>query len=185
MNILIYGAGVLGSRYGAALSKTANKVTILARGERAAFLRKNGIVLEEVSTGTQNITPVYVTEELKPEDEYDLVIVLMRSNQAEAILPILEANKNIPVYLFLGNNVTRTENYIKALGHERVLTVLPVQREPARDRSFTILTAAKKTRELLMLVNWMAASRPAWSRFKMLSAKPSSHWKSRPRWTPG
>ena len=122
MNILIYGAGVLGSRYAASLTQTGNQVTLLARGKRAEQLREYGIVLQEAESGKQNITPVNICEELKPDDEYDLVIILMRANQAEEILPVLAKNKNIPAFLFLGNNAGGFEKHIKALGKQRVLS---------------------------------------------------------------
>jgi 2-dehydropantoate 2-reductase len=51
MKILVYGAGVLGSLYGARLKQSGQDVTILARGQRLAEIRTHGIVLENGTTG--------------------------------------------------------------------------------------------------------------------------------------
>lgn len=46
LNVLVYGAGVLGSLYAARLQQSGCNVSILARGQRLAELREHGIVLE-------------------------------------------------------------------------------------------------------------------------------------------
>jgi 2-dehydropantoate 2-reductase len=51
MNILVYGAGVIGSVYAARLQEAGYNVSLLARGQRAASLRTQGILLEDASTG--------------------------------------------------------------------------------------------------------------------------------------
>lgn len=50
MNILMYGAGVLGSLYAARLQEADQHVSLLARGQRFQDLRDHGIVLEDVLT---------------------------------------------------------------------------------------------------------------------------------------
>ncbi len=82
MKILVYGAGVLGSLYAARLADSENDVTILARAQRLVDIRSNGIVLEDVATKRQTTTHVNVVEQLTPQDAYELIIVLMRKNQA-------------------------------------------------------------------------------------------------------
>ncbi len=122
MKILIYGAGVLGSLYAARLQEAGNDVSLLARGQRLADLRAHGLVLENALTHEQTTAQVNVVERLAPGDAYDLVIVLMRKNQVAAILPELAANSHTPNVLFMGNNVAGPEEYIRALGRERVLS---------------------------------------------------------------
>jgi len=46
-NILIYGAGVIGSIFAAKLSLSENDVTVLARGNRLTELQANGVSREE------------------------------------------------------------------------------------------------------------------------------------------
>lgn len=121
MNILVYGAGVLGSLYGARFQESGQNVSLLARGQRLKDIREHGIVLEDVLTGQTTTTHVKVVEQLGPEDRYDLAVVVMGKHQVAAILPLLSANKQIPSVLFLHNNAAGPQAMIEALGHERVL----------------------------------------------------------------
>src|SRR5882724_8027928 len=97
MNILVYGAGVIGSVYAARLQEAGYTVSLLARGERAVALRAQGIVLENASTGQRTTTRVSLVEHLAPTDSYDVVIVAVRLNQLASILPDLAANHQIPI----------------------------------------------------------------------------------------
>ena len=51
MNILVYGAGVLGSLYAARLQEAGQHVSLLARGQRLQDIREHSIVLTDVLTG--------------------------------------------------------------------------------------------------------------------------------------
>ena len=123
--ILVYGAGPLGSLFAARLQEGGNEVSLLARGQRLADLREHGIVLVDVQTKQQTVTRVTVVEELKPEDAYDLVLVIMRKNHALEILPVLAANQRTPNVLFLTNNAAGPGELVEALGQERVLIGFP------------------------------------------------------------
>ncbi len=121
MNILVYGAGVLGSLYAARLQEAGQHVSLLARGQRLQDTREHGIVLEDVLTGQTTTTHVKVVEQLGPDDRYDLAVVVMGKHQVPAIFPRLAANKQIPSVLFLHNNAAGPQAMIEALGRERVL----------------------------------------------------------------
>ncbi len=125
MKILVYGAGVLGSVYAARLHASGEDVSILARGQRLADLREQGIVLEDATTGKRTIAQVPVVEELAPDDAYDWVLVVMRKSQVSAILPSLAANTATPNVLFLMNNAAGPAEMIQALGYDRVLLGFP------------------------------------------------------------
>ena len=125
VRILVYGAGPLGSLFAARLQEGSNAVSILARGQRLADLREHGIVLEHVMTKERTVTRVNVVEKLAPDDAYDLVLVIMRKNYALKILPVLAANEHTPNVLFLGNNAAGPDEYVAALGQERVLVGFP------------------------------------------------------------
>jgi ketopantoate reductase len=103
MNILVYGAGVLGSLYAARLHEAGQHVSLLARGHRLQDTREHGIVIADVLTGRITTTHVEVVEQLGPEDHYDLAIVVMGKQHVVAILPQLAANKRIPSVMFLHN----------------------------------------------------------------------------------
>ncbi len=125
MKILIYGAGPLGSLFAARLQEGGNDVSLLARGQRLDDLREHGVVLVDVQTKEQTVTRVKVVEELKPDDAYDLVLVIMRKNHALQILPVLAANRYTPNVLFLCNNAAGPAAFVEALGKERVLIGFP------------------------------------------------------------
>lgn len=126
MNILVYGAGPLGSLFAARLHQAGHAVSILAHGQRLAELREYGIVLEDVKTDQQTSARVNVVEQLAPDDAYDLVLVIMRKNKVSEILPALAANQRTPDVLFLMNNAAGPQELVEALGKERVLLGFPM-----------------------------------------------------------
>ena len=103
MRILVYGAGVQGSIYGALLAKSGHEVTFLARGLRAAQLA-DGLTLRGVfgDSDVEIARPVLATR-LNPEDHYDICLVTVRRDQIDAILPSLAASA-IPVIAFMHNH---------------------------------------------------------------------------------
>ena len=125
MRILIYGAGVLGSVYGAHLREGGHDVTVLARGQRLDDIRKHGIVLEELHRKQRKESTVHVVKCLEPEDQYDLVLVLVRKSQVAGVLRALAANERTPNVVFLMNNAAGPDEFVKALGHKRVLMGFP------------------------------------------------------------
>lgn len=121
MNILVYGAGPLGSVFAAKLSRGGHTVSIVARGRRLSELREHGIVLEDFQTQQRTVTHVQVVDQLTPEDDYDLILVIMRKNHALSILPDLAANTKTPTVLFLMNNAAGPGRLVEALGADRVM----------------------------------------------------------------
>lgn len=124
-DILVYGAGPLGSLFAARLHEVGHNVSLLARGQRLKDLREYGIVLLDARTNELTKTHVNVVESLDPDDAYDLVLVVMRKNKALDILPILESNRHTPNILFLMNNAAGPDDLVKSLGKERVMIGFP------------------------------------------------------------
>ena len=124
MDILVYGAGVIGSVYAARLQEAGHNVSLLARGQRAISLRTHGIQLEDASTGRRTTTQVSVVEHLAPTDSYDVVLVTVRLDQLDSILPILAANHEIPTLLFLLNNPAGMRQF-EQLDPQRVVPGFP------------------------------------------------------------
>jgi 2-dehydropantoate 2-reductase len=114
MKILIYGAGVIGRIYASRLYGSGCDTTVLARGSRYEDLKKNGIVLHDSLTGEQSINHIPLTQQLRPDDFYDLVIVTVRADQFAAILPVLKENTGCPLIMLMFND---TGN-IKFIGEE-------------------------------------------------------------------
>ena len=121
MEILVYGAGVVGSQYAARLRQAGHMVSLLARGLRAVELREHGIVLEAANTGRTETVHVSVKETLEEDDRFELVIIALRKNQIADALPVLAANRQTPNLLFLGNNPIGLTEIVNAVGRERVL----------------------------------------------------------------
>lgn len=141
MKILIYGAGPLGSLYAARLIEAEHDVSILARGRRLADLREHGIIIENPVTGEKEITPVNTVEALEPEDDYDLVMVVMRKNHAVDILSNLAANEKVPTFLFMMNDVAGPQPLVKALGVSRVMRGFPLPGGTREDPVVKIIPA--------------------------------------------
>jgi 2-dehydropantoate 2-reductase len=121
MKILVYGAGVLGSLYAARLKESGHDVTVLARGRRFDEIRAQGIVLEHALNGKRTTTAVAVTAELKADDGYDLILVVMRQNQIAEILPKLAANKKSALMVFMVCNPLGYAKWLEAVGRDRLL----------------------------------------------------------------
>lgn len=125
MKILFFGAGPLGSVYAHLLHEKGGDVTVLARGERYDWIKENGLVLLNELTGQKDSSRVNVVNELKPEDEYDLVIVLIRKNKLLPVFEILAASPGVKNVLFMGNNALGFDEYVKRLPVEKVLFGFP------------------------------------------------------------
>ena len=125
MRILFFGSGPLGSVYAHLLHENGRDVTVLARGERHDWLEQNGLVLLNELTGQESSSRVNVVNELKPEDEYDLVIVLIRKNKLLPVFEILAASPGVKNILFMGNNALGFDEYLKHLPVEKVLFGFP------------------------------------------------------------
>jgi 2-dehydropantoate 2-reductase len=124
MNILVYGAGVIGSIYAARLQEAGHNVSLLARGQRAASLREHGIQLEDKLTRQRTITRVSIVEQLTPTDIYDVVIVTVRLDQLHSVLPALAANQQIPTLLFMLNNPAGMRTF-EQLDPQRIVPGFP------------------------------------------------------------
>ena len=125
MRTLFFGAGPLGSVYAHLLHEKGGDVTVLARGERYDWLKENGLVLLNEITEQKDSSRVNVVNELKPEDEYDLVIVLIRKNKLLPVFEILAASPGVKNVLFMGNNALGFDEYVKRLPVEKVLFGFP------------------------------------------------------------
>jgi 2-dehydropantoate 2-reductase len=125
VRILVYGAGVIGTLYSARLHDGGHNVTILARGERLADIRRYGLSLVNFTNGDRSVARVNTTERLGPDDQYDVVIVMVRRDQLASVMPELMANRNVPTMLFMLNNPVGWDKAVRALGQDRVLLGFP------------------------------------------------------------
>ena len=119
MKILMFGAGVLGCNLARNLFRAGKDVTLLARGSWADEIRQNGLRIKDKFSPRLSVSRIPVVTELKPEDQYDVIFVVVRYTQIDSILDALRANgtKNI---VFVGNNV-RAEALAASLPEKNVL----------------------------------------------------------------
>lgn len=125
MRTLFFGAGPIGSVYAHLLYQASADVTVLARGERYDWLKENGLVLKDEIAGQQHSSRVKVVNQLKPDDEYDLVVVAIRKNKLLPVFEILAANPKIKNVLFMGNNALGFDEYKKHLPVKKLVMGFP------------------------------------------------------------
>jgi hypothetical protein len=125
VKILVYGAGVIGTLYAARLQEGGHRVTVVARGERLADIRRYGLALEDIVGHGRSTTKVETTERLGPNDQYDIALIAVRRDQVASVVPELTANHRIPTLIFMLNNPTGSSDLAQALGRDRVLLGFP------------------------------------------------------------
>ena len=105
MRILIYGAGVLGLNLAADLYASGRDVTVLARGEWSDLLEQNGLMIAPLFSVRRKKYRIPVIRELKKDDLYDVIFVVMRCTQLQNVIPVLADNDSKSV-VFVGNNLS-------------------------------------------------------------------------------
>lgn len=108
MKILVFGAGVLGCNLANNLFHAGKDVTLLARGAWAKEIQENGLRIKNIFSPWATVSHIPVVTELRAEDSYDVIFVVVRYTQLESVLDTLRASsaKNI---VFVGNNVCAEE----------------------------------------------------------------------------
>lgn len=108
MRILVFGAGVLGCNLANNLFRAGKDITLLARGNWAEEIRRNGLrIKNKLAFGTA-VSRIAVVTELAPNDTYDMIFVAVRYTQIGSIIDMLRANRTENI-VFIGNNVRAEE----------------------------------------------------------------------------
>ena len=119
MKILVYGAGVLGCNLARNLFRAGKDVTLLARGNWAEEIRKNGLRIKDKFSPRTSVSRIPVVTELAPDDRYDVIFVVLRYTQLDSALDTLRTNRTKNI-VFVGNNV-QTRALAAALPEKNVL----------------------------------------------------------------
>ena len=104
MKILVFGAGVLGCNLARNLFRAGKEVTLLARGNWAEELQKNGLRIKDKFSPRVSVSRIPIVTELGPDDRYDVIFAVLRYTQIGSILDALRANRTKNI-VFVGNNV--------------------------------------------------------------------------------
>ncbi len=125
MKILVYGAGVIGCTYAVRFYQYGFDVTLLARGKRYEDLLQNGITIKNILTGTQSSSRIALTPQLEPTDFYDLIIVTVRLDQLNTVIPVLKQNTESPLILFMLNNPDNIGQMVNELRQKHIVLGFP------------------------------------------------------------
>jgi 2-dehydropantoate 2-reductase len=117
MKIVILGAGALGTVLGAHLARAGEDVTLLARGQRAAYVQEHGATI----TGLVDFTvPVRVVTDPSQLHDADALIVTVKTyDMASALASV--THLDVGSVLSIQNGVLKNEQLAQTFGWEKVL----------------------------------------------------------------
>ena len=102
MKVLIVGAGVIGTVYGAHLAAAGKQVSVLSHGRRTDEVASGGLCARDVIGGGR----VGAEAEVVPDagGDYDVVLVAVRRDQLASACTGLAVPAGKPAVVFFGNN---------------------------------------------------------------------------------
>jgi 2-dehydropantoate 2-reductase len=117
MKIVILGAGAVGTVLGAHLARAGEEVTLLARGQRAAYLQAHGAAL----TGLVEFTvPITVVKDPQQIHDADVLIVTVKTYDMASALQSIK-HLQVESALSLQNGVRKNEQLAQTFGWDKVL----------------------------------------------------------------
>ena len=122
MRILIFGAGVIGSLYGALLAEAGYDVSVYARGRRLESLTQDGLLYR--SKGKIRKAPIKVLSKIQPGDRYDLIFLTVRENQLHMALEELRQNCS-PTIVTMVNSLETYDQWEEICGEGRIIPAFP------------------------------------------------------------
>ena len=135
MKILVYGAGAVGGYLGGRLSQHGHDVTLITREVTADFINQFGLeITEDEETVTAHPKAVLsVAQAFADKQEYDLIIMSMKSYDLEAALDPLVAFCPDPKLIISTQNGIDVERPLtEQFGEEKVISgsvTTPIRRE--------------------------------------------------------
>ena len=117
MKIVILGAGALGTVLGAHLARAGEDVTLIARGQRAAYLQKHGATI----TGLVDFTvPVPVVTDPSQLHDADVLIVTVKTYDMASALQSVK-HLDVASVASIQNGVLKNEQLAQTFGSDKVL----------------------------------------------------------------
>ena len=117
MRIVILGAGALGSVIGGHLARAGEDVVLIARGERAKFIREHGIIVTSQADFT---VPVNVAARPNEVEKADVLLVAVKTyDMGEALKSV--SHLKVGSLLSVQNGVLKNEQLAQYFGQEKTL----------------------------------------------------------------
>jgi 2-dehydropantoate 2-reductase len=102
VKVLIVGAGVIGTVYGAHLAVAGNTVSVLSHGSRTGEVAAGGLSARDVLSGDVACAETAVVPDAS--GDYDVVLVAVRRDQLASACAGLTGLAGQPAIVFFGNN---------------------------------------------------------------------------------
>jgi len=119
--------------YANLLYQSSEDVTILARRDQYHWLRESGLVLLNQIAGERESCPINAVRELKWDDYYNLVVVLVRKNKLAPVFKDLVASPGAKTTLFIGNSALGLDEYARYLPGEKLLLASQAKEGDSRE----------------------------------------------------
>jgi 2-dehydropantoate 2-reductase len=117
MHIVILGAGALGTVLGAHLTRAGEDVTLIARGQRAAYLQAHGATI----TGLVDFTvPVRVVTDPSQVHAAEVLLVTVKTYDMTSALQSVK-HLDVGSVLSIQNGVLKNEQLAQTFGWEKVV----------------------------------------------------------------
>lgn len=123
MNIVVVGAGCIGTIIAARLAKAGHNITVIARGERLATIQAQGLQMQPYGKHWIESQEVAAFPRLLPSMTADYVIVTVQRHQIDALLPDLIAHPSHNI-VFMFNCVANDDPW-RLLLKSRLLWAFP------------------------------------------------------------
>jgi len=130
VNVLIIGAGAIGSLIGGKLAVAGHRVTLAGRPLFAATVREHGLIIEDAQDRywIRNLTPAGSLDEAlaRADAPFDLAVFTVKSYDTESALEELRRavvihGVTMPALLSMQNGVGNEETLAAAVGPDHVL----------------------------------------------------------------
>ncbi len=126
LNLLLFGAGAIGTYVGGSLAGRGHRAVFIERPEIAAEIRRRGLRLRGGETPLDIRPPAFeiVTslDEALPLGPFDCAILALKSFDIPALLPSLHASRStLHALLCLSNGVDNEPTLAETLGPEKII----------------------------------------------------------------
>lgn len=103
MKVLIVGAGVIGTVYGAHLGAAGHQVSVAAHGPRTATVARDGLLAHDLTADLETRASVVVVDD-PCADAYELIIVTVGRDHLDVACRAVATAAGDPTVLIFGNN---------------------------------------------------------------------------------